>query len=180
MEDVVDDFSTLGRVAARLGEWRTSDVDSYQSAYVSLVLHRWVLPSSSASQKIKYLFHGRIFSPIVRHHQLFWSPFTSTVAISEQPWFAQVIMRLSGYFATRYCTISACPLLSGPQGDFGRILRRPWQAFTFFHCREGSTSTFYLQYSQLLKLICEKVVMAKLVGIVRSGYDPVSTNQTNR
>ena len=40
MEDVVDDFSTLGRVAARLGEWRTSDVDSYQSAYVSLVLHR--------------------------------------------------------------------------------------------------------------------------------------------
>ena len=46
MEDVVDDFSTLGRVAARLGEWRTSDVDSYQSAYVSLVLHRWVLPSS--------------------------------------------------------------------------------------------------------------------------------------
>ena len=71
MEDVVDDFSTLGRVAARLGEWRNSDIESYQSAYVSLVLHR-------------------IFSPIVRHHQLFWSPFTSTVAISEQPWFSQV------------------------------------------------------------------------------------------
>ena len=42
------------------------------------------------------------------------------------------------------------------------------------------TSTFNFQYSQFLNLICEKVVMAKLVGIVRSGYDPVSTNQTNR
>ena len=55
MEDVVDDFSTLGRVAARLGEWRTSDVDSYQSAYVSLVLHRWVLPSCPHHSQVKDL-----------------------------------------------------------------------------------------------------------------------------
>ena len=25
----------------RLGEWRSSDIESYQSAYVSLVLHRF-------------------------------------------------------------------------------------------------------------------------------------------
>jgi len=124
MEDVVDDFSTLGRVAARLGEWRTSDVDSYQSAYVSLVLHR-------------------IFSPIVRHHQLFWSPFTSTVAISEQPWFAQL-----------------APYCLGPKETLDEFSEDPDRL--------------------LLSSIAEKVVMAKLAGIVRSGYDPVSTNQTNR
>ena len=153
MEDVVDDFSTLGRVAARskisqwwgsfggqklssvndlitlktkvidetnlifmtrLGAWRTSDIESYQSAYVSLVLHRfspflscYLFPnhdhhgqdiltncaaplSLSLSLPFIQLILHRIFSPIVRHHQLFWSPFTSTVAISEQPWFSQV------------------------------------------------------------------------------------------
>jgi len=124
MEDVVDDFSTLGRVAARLGEWRNSDIESYQSAYVSLVLHR-------------------IFSPIVRHHQLFWSPFTSTVAISEQPWFSQL-----------------APYCLGPKETLDEFSEDPDRL--------------------LLSSIAEKVMVAKLVTIVRSGYDPVSTNQTQR
>jgi len=47
------------------------DNQSYQSAYVSLCLHR-------------------IFSPLVRHQQLFWDPFTSTVAVSEQSWYSQL------------------------------------------------------------------------------------------
>jgi GC-rich sequence DNA-binding factor len=75
MEDVAEDFSDLARVAARLGAWRETDSESYQSAYVSLCLHR-------------------IFSPLIRHQQLLWNPFQSTAAISEQAWHGQ----LAGYY----------------------------------------------------------------------------------
>merc|ERR1719481_155952 len=71
LEDVVEEFSQPALVAQRLGEWRQQDAESYTSAYVSLCLHR-------------------IFSPMVRHQQLFWDPFTSATAISEQDWNKQV------------------------------------------------------------------------------------------
>ena len=51
LEDVVAEFSSLPLISARLGAWRTEDDQSYQSAYVSLCLHR-------------------IFSPLVRHQVL--------------------------------------------------------------------------------------------------------------
>ena len=47
LEDVVEEFSVISRVMERLQAWRTTDPDSYQSAYVSLCL-------------------PKIFSPLVR------------------------------------------------------------------------------------------------------------------
>ena len=44
LEDVVEEFSVISRVMERLQAWRTTDPDSYQSAYVSLYLPRYFLP----------------------------------------------------------------------------------------------------------------------------------------
>ena len=73
------------------------------------------------------------------------------------------------------------PYCLGPKETLDEFSEDPDRLLLSSIAEKGPpTRTFYLQYSQLLNLLCEKVVMAKLVGIVRSGYDPVSTNQTNR
>ena len=48
LEDVVEEFSLLESVAARLAGWRQQDMDSYQSAYVSLCLPKVFSPLVSA------------------------------------------------------------------------------------------------------------------------------------
>ena len=48
LKDVVDEFSMISRVMERLQSWRSTDPESYQSAYVSLCL-------------------PKIFSPLVRY-----------------------------------------------------------------------------------------------------------------
>eukprot|EP00090_Calanus_glacialis_P046886 TRINITY_DN9429_c0_g1_i2.p1 TRINITY_DN9429_c0_g1~~TRINITY_DN9429_c0_g1_i2.p1 ORF type:complete len:807 (-),score=326.26 TRINITY_DN9429_c0_g1_i2:237-2657(-) len=124
LEDVVEEFSVISRVMERLQAWRTTDPDSYQSAYVSLCL-------------------PKIFSPLIRMQMLFWSPFTSSTGVSEHEW---------------YSTIA-----------------------TYAISQDESFSQFSTdQDRNLLSSCCEKVVMPKLVNIVRSSYDPVSTSQTNK
>jgi len=69
MEDVVEEFSVTGRVMERLQEWRSTDYESYQSAYVSLCL-------------------PKIFSPLIRLQMLFWSPFSTNINVSEFQWYS--------------------------------------------------------------------------------------------
>ena len=44
LEDVVEEFSVISRVMERLQAWKTTDPDSYQSAYVSLCLPKIFSP----------------------------------------------------------------------------------------------------------------------------------------
>jgi len=53
----------------RLQEWRSTDYESYQSAYVSLCL-------------------PKIFSPLIRLQMLFWSPFSTNIHVSEFQWYS--------------------------------------------------------------------------------------------
>jgi len=69
LEDVVDEFSVMSKVMERLQSWRSTDPESYQSAYVSLCL-------------------PKIFSPLIRMQMLFWSPFTSSTGVSDHEWYS--------------------------------------------------------------------------------------------
>jgi len=124
LEDVVEEFSVISRVMERLQAWRTTDPDSYQSAYVSLCL-------------------PKMFSPLIRMQMLFWSPFTSSSGVSDNEW---------------YSTLA-----------------------TYAISQDENFSEFEAdQDRKLLSACCEKVVLPKVVNIVRSSYDPVSTMQTNK
>eukprot|EP00092_Neocalanus_flemingeri_P000916 GFUD01000974.1.p1 GENE.GFUD01000974.1~~GFUD01000974.1.p1 ORF type:complete len:671 (-),score=245.90 GFUD01000974.1:43-2055(-) len=124
LDDVVEEFSVISNVMERIQAWRTTDPDSYQSAYVSLCL-------------------PKIFSPLIRLQMLFWSPFTSSTGVSAQEWYSTV--------ATYAVSLDE---------NFSKFETDPDR--------------------NLLSTCCEKVILPKLVNIVRSSYDPVSTTQTNK
>jgi len=69
LDDVVEEFSVISKVMERLQSWRSTDPESYQSAYVSLCL-------------------PKIFSPLIRMQMLFWSPFTSSTGVSDHEWYS--------------------------------------------------------------------------------------------
>ena len=163
----------------RLGAWRTSDIESYQSAYVSLVLHRfWAYFFKLLVHKS--LLFNRIFSPIVRHHQLFWSPFTSTVAISEQPWFSQVqnhsTWKYFDLISDGFQMFQLAPYCLGPKETLDEFSEDPDRLLLSSIAEK--VLNIYLPFVSDQTWL--KVMVAKLVTIVRASYDPVSTNQTQR
>ena len=56
LEDVIEEFSSLSNVMEKANDWRKDDTDSYNSAYVSMIL-------------------PKLFSPLIRMQMLFWNPF---------------------------------------------------------------------------------------------------------
>ena len=124
---------------SRLGAWRTSDIESYQSAYVSLVLHR---------------FSPNFFSKVTVHKL----PLQLSTGFSHQlcdtiSYFGPHLPLLLPYrnsrgslrcYRIKHCVfgrefscnmnISACPILPRPQRDIGRILRRPRQTSPLLYC----------------------------------------------
>ena len=62
LEDVIEEFSNLSTVMEAAMGWRQEENESYNSAYVSLVL-------------------PKLFSPLIRMQMLFWNPFSTDTTI---------------------------------------------------------------------------------------------------
>ena len=124
MEDVVEEFSELGRVVERLQSWREEDEESYKSAYVSLCL-------------------PKIFSPLIRLEMLLWSPLLHTSSsLSQCHWFSTL-------------------------ATFGAV------SMDQYHQWETDPDR------HLVSSCCEKVILPRLVIMVKTSYDPMSSSQTS-
>merc|ERR1719354_139301 len=73
LEDVIEEFSSLATVMEKAFDWRNDDNDSYNSAYVSLIL-------------------PKLFSPLIRMQMLFWNPFATEIAIQEMDWYNTLVL----------------------------------------------------------------------------------------
>ena len=186
----------------RLGEWRNSDIESYQSAYVSLVLHRFHIDQWSFSCSILCWLTALLCQDIFTNCAT--SP-AVLVSIHINCCYIWTALVLSGAKSSTIVTIKMLKSRASFSSDLktsqwliskpfsspltASARRRPWTSSlkipTDFSSPPSLRRFHFYYFLPTWRIcvssdFCLKVMVAKLVTIVRSGYDPVSTNQTQR